>query len=133
MAGIRELETLLQEMSPRLHDGEYCFMSLAEAGYGDLSFLNPIACMQEREGLTLVVPCSMALQHGYSCETSFCCITLEVHSSLNALGLTAAVSQKLAEQGISANVIAGFYHDHLFVPAGHGNLAMQVLTGMGKV
>ncbi len=132
MTGITELGQLLEEMSPKLHDGEYCFVSVAGADYGECSFLKPISSMQEKEGLTLVVPRSAAMEHGYSCETAFRLISLEVHSSLSGVGLTAAVSRKLAEKGISANMIAGFYHDHILVPAVHGEQALQLLLGMGK-
>ncbi len=48
-------------------------------------------------------------------ESKFNQITLTVHSSLDAVGLTAAVATKLASYGISANVVAAYYHDHIFV------------------
>jgi hypothetical protein len=51
-----------------------------------------------------------------------------VHSSLDSVGLTAAVSGKLAAHGISANIIAGFYHDHVFVPRNKAQLALRLLT-----
>jgi len=55
-------------------------------------------------------------------------ITLEVHSSLEAVGLTAAVSQALASEAISANIMAGYFHDHIFVPESAGERAMACLT-----
>ena len=54
-------------------------------------------------------------------------ITLTVHSSLEAVGLTAVVTNKLAEHKISANVVAAYYHDHIFVPCEKAKKAMEVL------
>lgn len=59
-------------------------------------------------------------------------ITLTIHSSLDAVGITAAVSTKLAEQGISANVIAAYYHDHIFVQAEKAELAIEALGKFGN-
>lgn len=65
-------------------------------------------------------------------EGSFRQITLTVHSSLEAVGLTAAVSTKLAAKGISANVIAAYYHDHIFVQTAKAELALSVLQEFSK-
>ena len=64
---------------------------------------------------------------GLQFEGSFCQITLNVHSSLEAVGLTAAVSAKLSAQGISANVIAAYYHDHIFVQSAKAEMALLAL------
>jgi hypothetical protein len=61
----------------------------------------------------------------------FRCITLSVHSSLDAVGLTAVVATQLAAHNISANVIAAFYHDHVFVPAPHADAALAALQALG--
>jgi hypothetical protein len=50
-----------------------------------------------------------------------------VHSSLEAVGLTAAVAGALTAAGISANVVAAFHHDHVFVPADRAEAAMAQL------
>ena len=57
-------------------------------------------------------------------------ITLRVHSALDAVGLTAAVSTALAGAGISCNVIAGYHHDHLLVPADRAADALEALSGL---
>ena len=54
-------------------------------------------------------------------------MTLRVHSSLAAIGLTAAVSRALADQGISCNVLSGYFHDHLLVPVERASDAMAAL------
>ena len=115
MSGEKNLDKLLRAMSPALLAGEFVFCSFANARYGDHSDLDPIAAVTESEGLTLVIPKSKADERGLEYESVFRGITLNVHSSLDAVGLTAALSARLAEHGISANVIAGYFHDHLFV------------------
>lgn len=65
-------------------------------------------------------------------ESVFKGITLTIHSSLDAVGLTAAVSAKLAEKGISANVIAAYYHDHIFVQAEKAELAIEALSEFSR-
>ena len=127
MAGITDLDILVRSMSPQLVDGEFVFCTFADASYGDYAGLNPIASMRETEGLTLVVPRERAAVEGLPCDNLFRCISLQVHSSLDAVGLTAAFSAKLTEQGISANVIAGFYHDHLFVQHDQAERALAAI------
>ena len=115
MSGEKTLDKLLLAMSPVLIAGEFVFCSFEKARYGDHSDLEPIAAVRESEGLTLVISKSRADEHKIKYESVFRCITLNVHSSLDAVGLTAAFSSKLTEHGISANVIAGYFHDHIFV------------------
>jgi len=128
MAGEKNLEKLLTSMSPTLMDGEYVFCTFDNARYGDYSELEPIAAFTETEGLTLVIPKSKADEHSLTYQLVFRGITLNVHSSLDAVGLTAAFSSKLAEHGISANVIAGYFHDHIFVQKEHAEKAIAALN-----
>ena len=130
MTGELNLDKLLQDMSPTLLDGEFVFCCFEDSRYGDHSQLEPIAAFAENEGLTLVITKSKADQHGISYEAVFRCITLNVHSSLEAVGLTAAFSGKLGEHGISANVIAGYYHDHIFVQA---ELAAKAIAAIDEL
>lgn len=90
-----------------------------------------MATFLEAEGLTLVLEKHKAQNSGLQFEGSFCQITLTVHSSLEAVGLTAAVSAKLAAQGISANVIAAYYHDHIFVQSAKAEMALLALKELG--
>lgn len=127
MAGETDLNTLLATMEPQLLDEEYVFVSFPEGQYGDGAHLSPIAMFQEQEGMTLVISKTSALANNQPVENCFRCISLKVHSSLEAVGLTAAISTTLAEQGISANVIAAYYHDHVFVPAEEAQDALTLL------
>ncbi len=127
VTGERDLATLLNSLSPLLIDGEYVFCSVPGARYGEHPELAPVAACIEPEGLTLVIPRRRADEYGLAYETVFRGITLRVHSSLDAVGLTAAVATKLAECGISANVVAGYFHDHIFVPSEDAEKAMAAL------
>lgn len=114
MTGTTELDKLLGSISPKLIEGDFVFCTVP----GELAqylTLNPVATFIESEGLTLVLPKHKAEEAGLPFESVFRQITLTVHSSLEAVGLTAAVSTKLASKGISANMIAAYYHDHVFV------------------
>jgi hypothetical protein len=126
MSGIVELDELLKSMSPEIQDGEYVFCTLASENL-DYKHLNPLATFKESEGLTLIIPVESAVQEKLAFEGVFKQITLTVHSSLAAVGLTAAVANKLASYGISANVIAAFYHDHVFVQTEKAEQALSAL------
>lgn len=115
-------------MSPELMVGEFVFCCFEKACYGDHAELEPIAAFSESEGLTLVISRAKADEHNIGYESVFSCITLKVHSSLDAVGLTAAFSAKLTEYEISANVIAGYYHDHIFVQTNQAENAMTALS-----
>jgi hypothetical protein len=127
MSGETNLDKLLSSMSPMLLDDEYVFCSVKKGQYGDYSELSPLATYHEPEGLTLVITKENADNAAFHYESVFKCITLRVHSSLEAVGLTAAVSTKLAEKGISANVVAAYYHDHIFVQSAKAKLAVKAL------
>ena len=138
MTGETNLTQLLLSMSPILVDDEYVFCSIQAHENGtwsnqkDYSELSPIATFQESEGLTLVVTRDNADKASLPYDSTFRCITLAVHSSLEAVGLTAAVATKLADKGISANVIAAYYHDHIFIQAAKADLAMVALAEFSR-
>ena len=128
MNGEVELSTLLSDMSPLLDDRNWVFVMVDDEAFDHLA-PNAIASFREAEGVTLVLPALGA----YDCEYMsgpMARITLEVHSSLEAVGLTAAVAGALATEGISANVIAAYYHDHIFVPEASAEHAMNVLQAL---
>ncbi|MUJ39239.1 ACT domain-containing protein [Aliivibrio fischeri] len=126
MSGVFELDELLKTMKPELLTQEYVFCSV-EGELKEYIRLNPIGTFVEQEGLTLVLEKDVAFKANIPSDGVFRQITLTVHSSLDAVGLTAAVSTKLASKGISANVVAAFYHDHIFVPSSKAELALSAL------
>jgi len=115
MSGETNPGAMLARLSPKLIDGDYVFCSFPAAAYGDHADLEPVAAIRETEGLTLVIPRCSADEKGLHYDSVFRGISPSVHSSLDAVGLTAAVASKLAGYGISANLVAGYYHDHMFV------------------
>ncbi|TQQ46136.1 ACT domain-containing protein [Vibrio cholerae] len=126
MSGITGLDELLRSMSPKLMESEFVFCTVSGV-LADYVDLNPVAMFIESEGLTLVLEKSVAENAGLSFDGTYSQITLTVHSSLEAVGLTAAVASKLASKGISANVIAAYYHDHIFVQSGKAEAAVSAL------
>jgi len=132
MSGETSLNRLLTNMSPTLRDGYYVFCTSKDADYGDFTETKPFATIKEAEGLTLVLLKEVADQTGLKYDSTLRCITLNVHSSLEAVGLTAAVSTVLAENQISANMIAGFFHDHIFVPSESANNALGLLLKLSE-
>ncbi|WP_416758072.1 ACT domain-containing protein [Pseudomonas sp. BNK-6] len=125
MAGETSLATLLRSMSPQLNDGEYVFCSLTDPGL--LQDCEVLGSFREREGLTVILPRQQAERLGLAFDYVAAWITLNVHSALEAVGLTAAFAGALGQAGISCNVIAGYYHDHLFVGQADARRAMQAL------
>ncbi len=125
MAGETSLATLLRSMSPQLNDGEYVFCSLPDRSL--LQDCEVLGSFREREGLTVILPRQQAERLGLGFDYVAAWITLNVHSALEAVGLTAAFAGALGKAGISCNVIAGYYHDHLFVGQADAGRAIQVL------
>jgi uncharacterized protein len=126
MPGERDLKTLLRSVDPEVRPGTFVFVVVhAEAL---LDQLDPEATIREVEGLTAMVRRERADALGVSYDYLAAWITLRVHSALDAVGLTAAVSTALARARISCNVIAGYHHDHLLVPADRAADALEALS-----
>ena len=123
--GESDLLTLIAQMSPSLDDQVWAFASVDEVS-SEYAAEHALATFRETEGATLIVPWERADEFDV-CSEPMARITLNIHSSLEAVGLTAAVSQALASEAISANVVAGFYHDHIFVPQTMGERAVACL------
>ncbi|MEO7729483.1 MAG: ACT domain-containing protein [Kofleriaceae bacterium] len=127
---LSDLATLVRSLEPELHDGVYVYCSVPADH--DLSGLTLVAMMREREGLTLVVAEAEAIRAGLPVVFRAAWITLTVHSDLQAIGLTAAFATALGTAGISCNVIAGAFHDHIFVPADRGAAALDALRQLQR-
>lgn len=124
MTGETNLTKLLQAMHPVLADEPYSFGLLPEG----VPFPGAFARIREAEGMTVIAPLAMLEAAGIAHQGPWARISLTVHSALSAVGLTAAVSSALTAEGISANVVAGYYHDHFFVQADRARDAMAVLA-----
>ena len=128
MPGETDLSILLKNIKPELHQGDYVFCSVGDINMIDINQV--IGTFAEKEGTTVVLSRENAdkLHLTYSFVCSW--ITLTVNSSLEAIGLTAAFSTALSKEGISCNVIAGYYHDHIFVNSRDAASAMKVLSSL---
>jgi len=127
MSGEMNLKKLIASMTPVLSETNFVFATMTPPTMDELKLLQPIATFHEHEGLTLILEKVKADKFNINYEGIFNCITLNVHSSLESVGLTAAISTKLATANISANVFAAYYHDHIFVPAKDASLALSCL------
>ncbi|MFD2917673.1 ACT domain-containing protein [Psychroserpens luteus] len=130
MSGEKNLDTLLKSMKPKHNLGEYVFCKTENLDQINLSQI--IMTFKEEESITIIAKKEVAdqLNLDYSFIASW--ITLTVHSSLEAVGLTAAFSNALSENGISCNVAAAYYHDHIFVDIKDTTKAMEVLNEFSK-
>jgi hypothetical protein len=128
MSGERDLARLLAGLDPEVAAEPYVF---TRAAGGEVrAGLRPFATVAEDEGLTLVVTREEADRLGLPYDYLAARITLRVHSDPAAVGMTAAFSRVLADAGLSCNVIAGFFHDHLLVPWDRADEAVRLLRGL---
>lgn len=126
----RDLGILLRSLRPVLRPGTYAF-AIAPEGT-DLAALAPVATFREAEGLTIIAEVGRVVRAGLPVLFRAAWITLEVHSDLTAVGLTAAVSTALTRAGISCNVVAAACHDHLFVPVEAASAALACLEALQR-
>ncbi|KIX22683.1 acetyltransferase [Flavobacterium sp. 316] len=126
MNGEKNLEILLKTMKPKHNVGEFVFCEVEDLEKIKLNEI--VMSFREEESITIITKIEIAdkLNLKYSFIASW--ITLTVHSSLEAVGLTAAFSKALSENGISCNVVAAFYHDHIFVDKNDTEKAMEILN-----
>ena len=129
MNGETNLDVLIRSMKPYLNEGEYVFCTLKATSVDVDSCL---FFFKENEGTTAVFRKEYADNQGYTYSSVFYWITLSIHSALEAVGLTATFSNALAQHNISCNVVAGYYHDHIFVPKNQGAQAVNVLENLAK-
>jgi hypothetical protein len=130
MPGDSDLQVILKTIKPVLNEGEFVFCHVPENHYVALSDI--ICVFREKEGITIVVSREIADRFNLAYSYISAWITLTVHSSLESVGLTAAFSTALANAGISCNVVAAYYHDHIFVNIKDAQRAMQVLESISS-
>lgn len=127
MPGEINLQRLLVNMHPELLEGEFVFCSVSPSAFQELR-IHPIGWFREAEGITLIVERSIADDEALAYEFVSRWITLNIHSSLEAVGFLATITSKLAGAGISVNTISAYYHDHLFVPTDKASAVMMLLS-----
>ncbi len=131
MAGISDLNVLLAGLRPEPDPIRYGFVT------GPAARLDPIAGQAlmrfvDAEGVTLILAFDDARAAGL--EPIFPCrrITLAIHSSLEAVGFMARVAAVLAAEGIGCNPVAGYFHDHVFVPEDRLGDALAALKALAR-
>jgi len=133
--GERNLLTLLSSLTTTLHPETFVFITMpnGSTSIGELPpSLDAQMAFQEAEGLTIVTSETAATAHGLQYSFPSRMITLNVHSSLEAVGFIARVASKLAEKGIGVNPMSGWFHDHLFVPVGKEGEAIAALEDLAR-
>ncbi len=123
--GETNISALLKSMKPELNDGEYVFCTVDDDYNIDLKKI--ICSFREKEGITLILEKSKADALHLTYHFVAAWITLTIHSSLEAVGLTAAFAKALGDEGVSCNVVAAFYHDHIFVDKKDAAKSVRIL------
>jgi ribosomal-protein-alanine N-acetyltransferase len=121
----RDLTKGQNPLEPQLHPGEVVFIQLETVG--DMPLDEVICFLRESEGVTAILRREIADRLSLTYKFVAAWITLNVYSSLEAVGLTARFSTALARNDIPANVVAGYHHDHIFVPVRDGQRAHDLL------
>lgn len=131
MTGETKLAALLAGMRPFLQPGIFVFCTIPNSQAVPQG-VEPVMLFREAEGITLILREEEADAAGLAKIFPCRMITLEIHSSLEAVGFLAAITARLAAAGMGVNPVSAFYHDHLFVPSGRAEEAMAILREMAK-
>ena len=124
---VSDLQGMLRALEPTLDATEYAFTPIPHRIRLEALSAFARGFFDEEEGLTFIIPSAVARAHGLPDEPRLRRIVLNVHSSLEGVGLTARVSSALARPGIPCNIVAAFHHDHVFVPEGQALRALDIL------
>lgn len=128
MAGQIDLDTILADLAVTRRPGVFAFVRLPEPIEMDDEIH---ALVHEEEGVTVVTTIDVARERGWKWAFEAAWLTLEVHTALEAVGVTAAVAQALTAESIPCNVLAGYYHDHLLIPVERADDAIRAITRLG--
>lgn len=123
---------MISRMTPEMRPEEFVFVSTKNSDVASALLPDAISLFREDEGISLIVPVAVAQKTNLGVDSPMRCITLNVFSSLEGVGLTAAVSTALGAHGIPCNMVAAHHHDHVFVPSQMGTHAMEILTSLQK-
>lgn len=118
---------MLCSLDCTVRDEKYVYALVKKQQLADLPFA---AVIEEAEGWTVILSQREADKAGLKYDFVAAWITLTIHSSLQAIGLTAVFSSALGDAGISCNVLAGMYHDHILVPYPRKDEALAVLRAL---
>ncbi len=124
--GETDLDAMLASLAVQRRPGIFTYIAVEVPTPGLLAAAH--AVVKEGPLTTIVLPVESALRAGQLVTIELAWLTLTVQSSLEAVGLTAAVSARLAEIDIACNVLAGYHHDHLLVPVDRVDDAIAALT-----
>lgn len=128
MVGEANLKNVIDSMLVSWDGIEYGFASLQDCSAIGTTDIFALIC--EREGKTLIASIAILSKLGLSYQGPFSKLTIEVHTSLELVGLTALLAKTLAEDNIAANVVAAYYHDHIFVPSAQVRTAVELLNSL---
>lgn len=135
MAAETDLAVMLASISVTRRPGTWTFITVsdpAEVAQLLVAGDRVDALIREDEGMTAVVTTELAAERGHPVAFEAAWLTLDVHSALEAVGLTAAFSRVLGERGIPCNVIAGHFHDHLLVPLVRVDEAIEAIEELRR-
>jgi hypothetical protein len=130
MSGEMDLGVLLRSLQAELVDGIFVFATVAPDAVP--AGVAPKMMFHEAEGVTLILSEAQAQAHGIAYEFPCRMITLNVHSALEAVGFIARIATELAARGMGVNPVAGYFHDHLFVPQDRAQDAMDILAQIAR-
>lgn len=130
MAGETNLKKLVRAMRPEMNLGAYVFIT--QSSIDHIPTNDILGQFREKEGITIIIEKEKADMLNLPYEFVASWITLRIHSSLDSVGLTAIFSSELAKNNVGCNVVAGYYHDHVFVNKKDGKNAMKILQKLSK-
>lgn len=127
MAGIKDLTEIFKHLQIDINEVNVVYVTVPTDFDQDLLNFEPICMFKENEGTTLIIPESQASRIDFEKSKPMAWLTVKAHTDLESIGFTAALSAALSSVEISCNVIAGYYHDHLFVPVDDAQRAKDTL------
>ncbi|MDQ3263252.1 MAG: ACT domain-containing protein [Myxococcota bacterium] len=131
LSGEKNLRALLRSMRPALLEGTYAYVSVPK-DQPIPARLSPVMSFREPEGWSLLLEQKEAVTSGlvatYLCRG----ISLNVHSSLYAVGFLAVIAERLAKATISINIASAYYRDYIFVPMDRAEDALQLLRKLAQ-